>query len=312
VKHIAEDKLDDMGRLRRMARAKMAAAVGLFAVLICMASGVPALASTISLTDGNSVVVLDPSSSSGVSSWTVDGVNQLYQQWFWYRVGNGLQASIDTLGTPTVEQVTSSQASLSYTGSNGLTIKVTYLLTGGGTLSGAADLGESIAITNGGTAAQEVNFYQYSNFTLDNQASDDYVQFQNYNGVDQWKNVGHETLAETVITPRPNYRETGQILSVSASNYDANYDTLYKLNNVPGLTLRDPNTNTTSATLGPGDVTWAYQWDRTISPNSTFIISKDKALTGVLEMVPEPSSTALAIAASIALAAVARRRLRGR
>ncbi len=151
---------------------KAAVVVMLVAALVCLTGGASARAGTISLTSGNSVVTLDPNSPGGVSGWSVDGVNQLFQQWFWYRIGNsGPQYSIDTLGLSSSSQVTPSQASVTYSGSNGLTVQVTYLLMGGAYLSGAADLGESIAITNSSGASQDVHFYQYSNFTLDTPTS---------------------------------------------------------------------------------------------------------------------------------------------
>ena len=54
----------------------------------------------ITLQDGNTTVTIDPNNpADGVNSWTVNGVNQLLQQWFWYRIGNtGPAYSIDTLG----------------------------------------------------------------------------------------------------------------------------------------------------------------------------------------------------------------------
>ena len=239
-----------------------------------------------------------------MSGWTVDGVNQLFQQWFWYRTGSsGPQFSIDTLGLSSSSQVTPSEASVTYSGSSGLTIQVTYSLTGGALLSGAADLGESIAITNNGPSSQDVHFYQYSNFTLDTPTSNpgaaqDTVQFQNGNAVDQ--SNGGETLAETVITPKPNFRETGFVP-----------DLLNEISNDPAYQLNEVNDNTADVAKGPGDVSWAYEWDRTIAPGSTFIISKDKSLSGVLQPVPEPSSLVLVLAGFLSVAVVARRRLRG-
>jgi hypothetical protein len=321
VKHIANNKLNGSSWPQGLAvhcvftaiTRKFVFAAGLFAAVAWLANGMAARASTISLTDANSTVVLDPGTSSGVSSWTVDGVNQLYQQWFWYRVGNtDVQASIDTLGPATITQSNAAEATISYTGTNGLTIAVTYLLTGGASLSGAATLGESIAITNGGDSAQDVHFFQYSNFTLDDQPSGDYVQFKNANRVDQWKGAGNEALSESVITPRPNYRETGQILPTNDPNYNPLYDTLYRLNNTPGLTLREPDSNTLSAPLGPGDMTWSYEWDRSIAAGSSFLISKAKSLSGVVQPIPEPSSLILVVASLLSLAVVARRRLQGR
>ena len=137
-------------------------------------------------------------------------MNQLYEQWFWYRLGaTDLQAPINTLGTATITQLSSAQATVSYAGSNGLTIGVTYLLTGGGAGSGSSDLGESISIQNTSGSAESVHFFQYSNFTLNDSGTNatNYVQFQNSNAVDQWAMSGNETLAETVITPKPNFRE---------------------------------------------------------------------------------------------------------
>jgi hypothetical protein len=310
VKNIETIKLGDAGRVEHRAlscvkSAKTALAAGMLASLVWLASGVPACAGTISLIDGNSDVTLDPSSPAGVSGWTVDGVNQLFQQWFWYRIGDsGPQFSIDSLGLSSSSQVTQSQASVTYSGSNGLSIKVTYLLTGGAPNSGSADLGESIAITNNSATSQDVHFYQYSNFTLDtpttsSSAAMDTVQFQNSNAVDQTN--GSETLAETVITPKPNYRETGFVPVL-----------LNEISNDPAYQLDEVNDNSSDAAKGPGDVSWAYEWDRTIAPGSTFIISKDKGLSGVVPLgTPEPSSIVLLAAGFFSLTVVARRRLRG-
>ena len=215
---------------RRLVGLKTGVAAVMVAALVWLASDAAARAGTIALTDGNSVVTLDPSSPAGVSGWTVDGVNQLFQQWFWYRLGSsGPQFSIDTLGLSSSSQVSPSEASVTYSGSNGLSVKVTYLLTGGANLSGDADLGESIAITNNSPSSQDVHFFQYSNFTLDTPtsnptAAEDTVQFQNSNAVDQ-SNSG-ETLAETVITPKPNFREAALVP-----------ETLNELNTIPGYIL---------------------------------------------------------------------------
>jgi hypothetical protein len=294
-----------LDRVRTLLDVKTGVMAVTVAALLWLTGGASVSAGTISLTNGNSEVTLDPNSPGGVSGWSVDGVNQLFQQWFWYRIGNsGPQYSIDTLGLSSSSQVTSSQASVTYSGTNGLTVQVTYLLMGGAYLSGVSDLGESIAITNTSGSSQDVHFYQYSNFTLDTSTSNptsaqDVVQFQNSNAVDQ--SNGGETLAETVITPKPNYRETAFVPVL-----------LNELNNVPAYQLNEVNNNLSDAAKGPGDVSWAYEWDRTIAPGSTFIISKDKSLSGVVQPVPEPSSLVLALAGFVSFAGVARRRLRGR
>ena len=55
-----------------------------------------ARAQIVTLADLNSTAQINSSSQSGMFNWYVDGVNQLYQQWFWYGIGTGTgQSSID-------------------------------------------------------------------------------------------------------------------------------------------------------------------------------------------------------------------------
>jgi hypothetical protein len=75
-------------------------AAAVFAVLLGLSS--VATAAPFTLTDGNASVVIDPDKQTGISNWTTDGVNQLNQQWFWYRVGASRQEnSLDTVSHTT-------------------------------------------------------------------------------------------------------------------------------------------------------------------------------------------------------------------
>ena len=56
-------------------------------------------AQTYTLTDGNSSVSLTPGSAIGMNNWTVDGQNQLNQQWFYYSVGNASIAAARAIAT---------------------------------------------------------------------------------------------------------------------------------------------------------------------------------------------------------------------
>src|SRR5258705_3135409 len=56
------------------------------------------------LSDGNSTISLDLSSQAGMTAWNVNGVNQVQQEWFWFRVGNTAEASINTISAPVVTQ----------------------------------------------------------------------------------------------------------------------------------------------------------------------------------------------------------------
>jgi hypothetical protein len=69
------------------------------------------------------------------------------------------------------------------------------------------------------------------------------------------------------------------------------------------LSLTDGNPTTLSDTVfaGPGDVTFAYQWDVVLGPGGSFQISK-------LIAVPEPSSATLALTGILLLGLLNRKR----
>ena len=238
------------------------------------------VAGFLSLADDNSAADFNTDSQANAYSWTVDGVDQLFQQAFWYRIGNAPQESLDTLPHPT-EGTTDTNFDgdddtlfVRYDGA-GFKVEVRYTLDGGALGSGASDLGEQISISNLGASPLNFHFFQYSDFDLAGSAGGDEAVFTNANTVRQYE--GAMELQETVVTPVPSHREI---------NYYSNI--LNALNSGAATTLSDlPAIGTV---FGPGDLTWAYQWDVSIQPGSTFQISKDKNIKGV---VPEPSSLAL-------------------
>src|SRR3954465_2759411 len=114
-------------------------------------------AQTFHLTDGNSSVSLTPGSSVGMNNWTVDGQNQLNQQWFYFSVGNSsLAAPISSLTLSPVAQPSASILNTSYTGT-GFSLQAVYSLVGGALGSGVSDLGEQIKIQN--TSAAPLTFH---------------------------------------------------------------------------------------------------------------------------------------------------------
>lgn len=237
----------------------------------------------------NATASVDPLSSSGMDSWTVDGTDHLHQQWFWYRVGDsGPEQSIDTLGLLGTNLVnnglTAATLELLY-GNNDLTIGVTYSLIGGADGSGTADLGEQITINNLGSSPLDLRFFQYVDFDLCG-ASGDTATITGGNTAGQNSGPGC-IVSETVVTPPPSHFETGQFNNTLTSLEDGN-----------------PTTLNGNASFGPGDATWAFQWNRTIAAGGTFIISKDKHLE-----TPEPG---LPLLLGVGLAAAAALLRRGR
>ena len=217
-----------------------------------------------------------------MQSWTVDGIDDLAQQWFWYALGSGSVSSLDTLGAPTVSQAASNSLTLTYAGP-GLSATVAYLMTGGAPGSNTSDINEQIFLQNTSGGTETLHFYQYSNFQLGGGTSNNFLQFSNANDVDQTStSLLLSETASTADTPAPNEWQGGAYPSI-----------LNLLNGGSSLTL-----NKTPAIgappIGPGNMSWAYEWDKTLTASgagSSLHIAKDKNI----EAVPEPGTIALLV-----------------
>ncbi len=261
------------------------------------------VAALFTLIDDNSSADFNTASSSNNFSWTVDGVNQLFEQSFWYRIGNVAEQSVHLLPitlqgtTDTNFDALPDTLFVRYNNGAGLQIETSYKLDGGLPASGSSDLAEQISITNQSASPMDFHFFQYADFDLKGTADFDSAEFTNVNTVQQ--SEGASQLQETVITPVPSHREI---------DFFAN--TLNKLTDAVPTTLSDTPLGTV---VGPGDVTWAYQWDFVLAPNQTFLISKDKNMStpgGGGGGVPEPATGfLLSLAAGLLLTGYRSRRI---
>jgi len=248
------------------------------AVLAAIASTTLAYAGSqgeVVLNDGNSSATF---TETGQISWIVDGQSQLFDQQFYFRRGGDNRefvlgdGGLDNIGTfvtdtnPFRDDRDDAFGSL-YADGSGLEIETVFTLRGGNDGSGRADLAETITIRNTGLSTISLSFFQYVDFDLGGDFSDDEAWIVNGNTVRQEDD--EFSVSEVVVTPAPD------LWSVSA--YPLVFDAL----NDDDIDDLDGNSSAS------GDIAWAFQWDITLEAGDSFIISKDKSI------VPAPGALAL-------------------
>ncbi len=247
----------------------------IISVLILSMFGV-SQAAPITLTDGNSTAIIDPQTSAGMYSWSIDGVDHLYQQWFWYRIGTtGGEAPIETIGNPVFTPIGSNGAQIAYSNDQ-VRVAISYILTGGAAGSKTANIIETINVTNishDPHTLLDFHFFQYSDFDIGDVANDNSGVMKNANAVRQWGSGG--VINESVVTPGADRYEIAAYANLLNSLQDGSPTTL---SNNPAI----------GTVLGPMDITWALEWDQVID-GQTFLISKVKNF----QPVPEPMAMLL-------------------
>jgi hypothetical protein len=281
--------------------ALLGAALGVFGALILPGATV---AQNITMNDSGTTATLNLGGGTGnigMNSWSVDTMNQsqLNQQWFWYSVNGAPQKTVDQISAATVYNFSNPSSPINNIGvvyqNSQLTVQIQYILAGNGSGSGKADMQEYLTIVNNGASSINLSFYQYSNFNLfqDNQNTVNISGSPGggYSGALQTTTTGGGSgLAEVIDAPYANFAEAAGV-----------FQTVSELNSGSYYTLND----TTSA--GPGDVTWAFQWNQTLASGGIMNITKDKGLS--IQILPEPTTLAFIALGGSALALVLRRKL---
>jgi hypothetical protein len=214
--------------------------------------------------------------SGGMTSWSVDGVNQVAAQWVYFGIGSGPQHPIDSISaTPTLTPTLTNSVDVTYDNGS-ISARVKYTVTGAAPGSGLSQFGETIAFNNHSGTNLTLHLFDYSEFDLggasDNNQNLQFVNTPPFSSTNSFRqSLGSLSLTNTVTSvPNP-------------TRYEANIDgsTLASLLSGSAYTLN----NQASAS---GDVTGALEWDVTLANNGSLTISKVVNL-----QVPEPSVVAL-------------------
>jgi hypothetical protein len=238
------------------------------------------------LSDGNSIANIDPTSANfpflrGLNSWEVDEVNQVFQQWYWFRIGEGRERSIDTISTPEISQPSANSVNIAYADDR-LAIDVTFTLVGGTFGSGTSDISEVVRVRNRTNGSLNFHLFEYDDFDASGTFDDDFGQLMNSSTA---RVSDAFTRIDVGAVPIPDRWQISAVPDIFDLLEDGG-----------------PSTLSNSSTFGgPGDVAFAFQWDRTLEAGGTFLLSKNKLVTPV----PEPGSL---IAIGVGLGWLSKRR----
>lgn len=236
------------------------------------------------LEDANSSATFN--TESGQVSWVVDGVENLFDQSFYFRRDTDTReyqvndANLGLVGffasdtNPFIDNRQDTFASL-YADGSGLEIETTFTLRGGTNGSNNSSISELISVSNNSNQSMTLSIFQFVDMDMGGDFSDDWASVVDANVVQQWDDSNF--VSETVATPVPTLFQVGNQFDIASALNDDDID------NLDG-----------TASAGPTDIGWAFQWDITVAAGQSFLISIEKAI------VPAPGSIALLAFAGIA------------
>lgn len=292
-------------RLARVVRSIRQNSLTLFTLLILLiivsALPIAARAHTLSLTDNNSTIIIDPHSSAGFFSWVVDGIPHLNQEWSWLRFGGAAFESpvsslflvTDTI-LPGVPEIFMVWQDIPIPPPPipppvpGLVVIASYSLIGGPPGSGISQVQQKYGFTRptGPVPPLSLTWFVYADFNLTGTAADDTAS----GGVSGIAQQDGATLA--AVTPVLLVSPLQAFPGPQANAFQiAAFSTIRDSFNDGGIT----NLNNTGSPFGPGNATFAFQWDLSLSAGETINLSIVK------DLVPVPTpNTLLLLGAGLA------------
>jgi len=248
-------------------------------------------------------VGFDP--NSGLDYWTINGVNQLSQESFYFNSGSGVtELNNSMIISESVSHTASpssgyNELSVAYDLGSGFEADFTYVL---GIAGNNYSLTPTIYIYNNNlSGSANISFYQFATFVLGNASGSQNVQMSTITPGSQYQAYqtgGGASLTDLVqpITP------VGVTIT---TEMQADSGAPFGPSNISANPL-DTNPLAANQLAGSGSVDFAYEWDVTgLQAGTSFEISESSETI----TVPEPSSMALVASGIFALALMSRRRI---
>jgi hypothetical protein len=249
----------------------------------------------VTLSSGNSSVTFNPSGTAsstpkdGMNNWSINGVNQINQQFFAFSVGNAASQRLDTLtpnGGPTLLSTNGKGTNFyqqSYINGTSFKTTATYILSAGPTGSETSDISESIKISNTSGAPLNFHLFDYAEFNLGGKTGSETVSITGANTATVADaSVGMQS--QTVVSPHSSDYQA------STTAYQLSPTTIttlqHSIDTTAGLTLDD----TATASASSIDGAWGFQWNQFIPTNGSMVISIDKQIHSISISIPEPTS----------------------
>lgn len=228
-----------------------------------------ALAGATTLTSNNSTLTYDDTST--FTAWTVEGINNLFAEQWYYRVGSGSGA---VLTGPAMNAVASNIGTVAYTIPGWGTVTMTHVLSGNAPGTYNSQWSTTVSMTRNQGVTAPLYFYNYSDYDLSGTISNDTAGFVGLGLFGQSDVL--MSLIYNVSVP-PQYIQVGACCGINPN---------VNLNNNGG-----PYT---------GDAIFASEF---VITGSSFSYSIDRSLN----QVPEPGTYALIGAGLLGLGLLRRR-----
>jgi hypothetical protein len=228
-----------------------------------------ARANEITLTHGNSRVLIETGSTLEAHSFTVDGVDHMSQQASWYRVGAaGPELPVATLAQ-TALQAAAGSLNVTYTHA-AFTVAKRYTLLGGAANSAKGSLGEQITITNTSGAPLDLHFFQYVDLDVDEVFDNNTLAIAGGGAATQTSPAGTQALV--TVSPAPSAVQAGFHPTVLDALSDAG-----------------PSALNGATAVANADATYALRWSAVLQAGGRLQITLTKSVQGgIVAVAPVP------------------------